>query len=286
MNEIADCLPEHVRPYYIGLQAGRIEAAAESYSERLTELRRTAAAEGWFNSGRRFKNEADLLRDHVDGLAIGTVGDLLGTCQLYDVPLTIELCECFIAGMEGLVRVRNQQATDKLLQDINTAGFAKHFNNWGSEILQRGGLKVMLEIRSKIEAARVTDERGRSKAMQEKNNSGITYNQHIYLHGDGTINASMTGDVIAQWAPSDAEAMRSVQAALSELRANLRSLPPSVEADEALGHVAGAEKAASQGDETRMLTGLKRVSWKPLTELGARVIPEVLLHYLKAHNLA
>lgn len=97
MTEITDCLPEHARPYYIGLHGSRIDAAAESYTERLSELRRKAAAGGTINSGMRFQDEADLLRDHVHDLATGTVEDLLSTCKLYGVPLTKELCDCIAA---------------------------------------------------------------------------------------------------------------------------------------------------------------------------------------------
>lgn len=146
-----------------------------------------------------------------------------------------------------------EQATSKLLQDINTADCGAQLNKWGSDILQRGPLSVMSKIRTTIEAARVTDEKRENQGYAGKEQQR-QHDQDIYLHGDGRVNASLTGDVVAQWASSDADLIRSVQSALSELRSNLRSPCGSIETDEALGLVAGAEKAASQGDENRMLS--------------------------------
>jgi len=73
--------------------------------------------------------------------------------------------------------------------------------------------------------------------------------------------------------------------ALAEMRSFFKNQKESLDADEYVGLLASAEKAAGEKDESRMLGYLKQIpggAW----EIGKAVIPQVLLHYLKSRGMA
>ena len=73
--------------------------------------------------------------------------------------------------------------------------------------------------------------------------------------------------------------------ALAELRAFFKKQEESVDADEYVGLLASAEKAAGEKDEGKMLGYLKQIPSKAW-EIGKAVVPQVLLHYLKLRGMA
>jgi soluble cytochrome b562 len=143
-------------------------------------------------------------------------------------------------------------------------------------------IKVMNRIKVAVENARVTDEKERSAMAKEKERYGHTYNQSITQYG-GVMNASQAGNVSAQQVT--VAALEDLRPALAEMRAFFKQQGESVDADEYVGLLASAEKAAAEKDEGKMLGYLKQIpadAW----EIGKAVLPQVLLHYLKARGLA
>jgi hypothetical protein len=70
-----------------------------------------------------------------------------------------------------------------------------------------------------------------------------------------------------------------------EIRAFFKRQPESVDTDEYVGLLAGAEKAAGEKNPSKMLDYLKQIpsqGW----ELIKPAAPQVLLHYLKQYGLA
>jgi soluble cytochrome b562 len=142
--------------------------------------------------------------------------------------------------------------------------------------------KVMNRIKVAVETARVVDEKERNRMANEKEKYGHTYNQNITQHG-GVMNASQTGNVSAQQVT--VAKWDDLRPALGQMRAFFKQHQESVDADEYVGLLASAEKAAVEKDESKMLGYLKQIpvhAW----EIGKTVLPQVLLHYLKARGLA
>jgi len=97
------------------------------------------------------------------------------------------------------------------------------------------------------------------------------------------MNASQTGNVSAQQVTVGE--LDDLRPALAEMRAFFKKQEQSVDADECVGLLASAEKAAAEKDETKMLGYLKQIPSKAW-EIGRTVIPQVLLHYLKLKGMA
>jgi hypothetical protein len=117
---------------------------------------------------------------------------------------------------------------------------------------------------------------------KEKERYGDTYTQNITQHS-GVMNASQTGNVSAQQLTvGELDALRP---ALAEMRAFFKKHEESVDADEDVGLLASAEKAAGEKDESKMLGYLKQIPSKTW-EVGKVVVPQVLLHYLKLRGIA
>ena len=134
-----------------------------------------------------------------------------------------------------------------------------------------------------IEKARVEHLKKKADNRKSKKRSTeTTYTQNIIQHG-GVMNASQTGDVSAQ--QLTVGELDNLRPALGEIRAFFKKRPESVDTDEYLGLLAGAEKAAGEKNESKMLDYLKQIPSKGW-ELIKPVAPQVLLHYLKQHGLA
>lgn len=107
------------------------------------------------------------------------------------------------------------------------------------------------------------------------------YHQNITQHS-GVLNASQTGNVfMQQMTVAESSDLRT---ALAEVRSALKQQGNSIDVDESVGLLASAEKAAQQGDESKVLACLKQVPEKAW-DIGKAVIPQILLSYLKAHGL-
>jgi hypothetical protein len=133
-----------------------------------------------------------------------------------------------------------------------------------------------------IEAARLDDIKKRIAMAKEKEGYGDTYTQNITQHS-GVMNVSQTGNVSAQ--QLTVGELDDLRPALAEMRAFFKKQEGSVDADEYVGLLASAEKAAGEEDESKMLGYLRQIpnrAW----EIGKVVVPQVLLHYLKLRGLA
>lgn len=98
----------------------------------------------------------------------------------------------------------------------------------------------------------------------------------------GVLNASQTGNVYAQ--QITVQELADLRTALAEVRTVLKAESQSLETDEHVGLLAMAERAASDKDESKMLDYLKQIPSKAW-DVGKVVVPQVLLHYLRLHNL-
>jgi hypothetical protein len=216
--------------------------------------------------------------ERFDSLATGYVRDAFETCQLYDVPITQEICNCLEKAVERLLLTQYRHALEAQGQGSADSGMPLSARQQGGV----GSRKVMPQIRVMIEAGRIADVKKRIAMANEKERRGASYVQHITQHG-GVMNASQTGNVSAQ--QLTVGQLENVRTALAEMRTFFKSQEDSIDADECVGLLAGAEKSAGEKDKSKMLGYLKQVPPKAW-EIGKAVIPQVLLHYLKNHGIA
>jgi hypothetical protein len=278
MTEIKDCLPEVARKHFIDLRNIRLEAETAKYHQRLSQLRHEIAARSQGRSGWQEMEEWKYKEELSNNLAVGYVQDALETCRLYDIPISPTMCNCLLKAVDELLVVQHKNALRTNGQ--GPAGFRIPLS-----VLQEGDLrvkKILPQIRVVVEAARVEDTKKRFAMAQEKERYGHTYNQNITQHG-GVINASQTGNVSAQQVV--AGGLDDLRPALAEMRAFFKKQEGSLDADEYVGLLASAEKAAAEKDETKIIGYLKQIPSKAW-DIGKAVIPEVLLHYLKLHGIS
>jgi hypothetical protein len=278
MTEIMNCLPEGARKHFINLRNVRLEAETARYNARLTELRAQIAARSQGRSGRQEMEEWKYKEELSNSLATGYVQDALETCQLYDIPLTLPICECLVKAVEELLDVQYRNALTAQGQGL--AGVKIPLS-----VRQQGGYrsrKIMPQIRVIIEAARLDDVKKRIAMAKEKERHGDIYTQNITQHS-GMMNVSQTGNVSAQ--QLTVEELDDLRPALAEMRAFFKKQEGSVDADEYVGLLASAEKAAGEKDESKMLGYLRQIPSKAW-EIGKAVVPQVLLHYLKLRGMA
>jgi hypothetical protein len=278
MTEIMNCLPEGARKHFIDLRNIRLEAETARYRARLTELRAQIAAKNQGRSGWQEMEEWKYKEELSDSLATGYVQDAFETCHLYDIPVTPPICDCLVKAVEELLVVQYRNALQTQSQGLADVKIP-------ISVRQQGNLrsrKIMSQIRVMIEAARVEDVRKRVAMAKENERYGDTYTQNITQHS-GVMNASLTGNVSAQ--QLTVLELDSLRPALAELRAFFKKQEESVDADEYVGLLASAEKAAGEKDEGKMLGYLKQIPSKAW-EIGKAVVPQVLLHYLKLRGMA
>ena len=161
--------------------------------------------------------------------------------------------------------------------DIDSAGIAGIVPRYSGR-----GKYILAQIRVMIEAARLEDVKKRVAMAKEKERYGDTYTQNITQHS-GVMNASQTGNVSAQ--QLTVGELSNLRPALAEMRTFFKKQGESVDADEYVGLLASAEKAAGEKDESKMLGYLKQIPGRAW-EIGKAVVPQVLLHYLKMHGMA
>ena len=92
MSDIPSILPTEARKHYINLRNMRDSRELKEYNHKFMELKTDLAARGLVRSGRFMKQSSDLQKQAIDLTVHGYVEDALATCDLYDVPLTKELC--------------------------------------------------------------------------------------------------------------------------------------------------------------------------------------------------
>ncbi len=116
--------------------------------------------------------------------------------------------------------------------------------------------------------------------------SATTYIQHINQSGPGS-SVSQLGDThtnILQIGD-----MSGLKQELATIRAALKAQPESLEADEVLGSLASAERAAQSNDEhgvKHALSTITKGGWEIVKKVAPTVGSQVLLHYLKLHGMA
>lgn len=278
MTEIMNCLPEGARRHFIDRRNIRLEAERDRYHKRLEDLRAQMAARQQGRSGWQELEEWKYKEEYSNSLAMGFGQDAFETCQLYDIPITRQLCDCIVRAVEDLLLVQYQNALKASAQ--GGVGAVRI----PLSVRQSSGkrFKIMPQIRVMIEAARVENAKKRAADVNEQRKVGDSYTQNITQHG-GVMNASLTGNISAQ--QITVAELDNLRPALAMMRAFLKAQPESVESDESIGLLAGAERAATEKDEGKMLACLKQISAKTW-EVGKAVIPQVLLHYLKLRGLA
>jgi hypothetical protein len=277
MIEIKDCLPLDARKHFINLRNIRLEAETAGYQERLRKLRAQIAARNQLRSGAQEMEEWKYKEELLDSLAIGYVQDAFATCELYDIPLTQSICDCLVTATEAFLDAQYENAVRAQVQGqagVKIPVSVRQQGNLGSK-------KIMTRIRVMVETERIEDEKKRIAMAKEKEKYGDTYTQNITQHG-GVMNASQTGNVSTQ--QLTVRELENLRPALEAMRAFFMK-QESVDADEYVGLLASAEKAAGEKDEGKMQGFLKQIPSKAW-EIGKVVIPQVLLQYLKLHGMA
>jgi hypothetical protein len=276
MTEIKDCLPAHARAHFINLRNIRLESETARYQSRLAEFRNQQAARGPLLSGATVMQQWKFAEELHDNLATGYVEDAFETCRLYDIPLTQAICECIIKAVDYLLDAQYEHALKASAQGFGDLKIPL-------PVRQEGNMKrIIPKVRVMVEKARVEDEKRRTSMAQEKTKAGNTYNMNIMQHG-GVMSASQTGNASVQ--QLNIGELQEIRQAIAATRAFFKKQEESVDADEYIGLLASAEKAAHEGDESKMHGVLKQVPGKAW-EIGKEVIPKVLLHYLKMHGMA
>jgi hypothetical protein len=276
MTEIKDCLPPHVRKHFIDLRNIRLEAETAKYTSRLGAFRNQQAASGSILSGGSVMQQWKFAEELHENLATGYVEDAFETCRLYDIPLTQAICDCLVKAVDYLLEVQYEHALKASAQSFGDLKIPL-------PVRQQGNMKrIMPKVRVMVEKARVEDERTRAVMGQEKENTGDTYHMNITQHG-GVMSASQTGNASVQ--QLNVGELNDMRQAIAETRAFFKKQEESVDTDEYIGLLASAEKAAHEGNESKMHGLLKHVPGKAW-EIGKEVIPKVLLHYLEMHGMA
>lgn len=283
MSDFINCLPPNARAHYIALRNVRQSADREKYDAKLRDLRNEAAARGILRSGMTYKAEWDTKAEFLDTLAVGHVEEALEACKLYEVELTPALCACLeTTARDFLATQYNMQIQNKargvLDVHIPNSAIQAMSNN-----LRNKTFSVMSQIKVTIEKARVEDVKRRATVKKPE---GTTYHQHVHQYGDNS-SVTQTGDItIHQYTVND---FKQLTVELDALRAGLRQQTSTVDADETIGLLAGAEKASKENDQPKVTSCLSRISkagWEMIKTSAPKITSEIILHYLRLHGLA
>ena len=116
---------------------------------------------------------------------------------------------------------------------------------------------------------------------RDDSKKGTLIQQYITQQGDGTINATMIGDIAThQTTVNDFAALT---AGISALREHFKSIN-TLEADEYAGILAAAQKAAQEKDESKLVHFIKTIPSKAW-EVGKPLITAALSHFLMTHGI-
>lgn len=280
------CLPDHARRHFINLRGLRLERDLRDYQARLRDFRSEWAAKSAVRLGWQDAKEWKMSEEYLDALASGYVQDAIDTCNLYDIPLTSQICQCLEQSAAGYLV---GQYGNKLRMHGATPASVKVPLSMRQSLagqIQNRNFPILSEIQIMLEKARVASQKGRTTVTSEKSHPTSIFVQNIHQEG-GYMNASQNGDVqIQQLTVSDLELFA---ASFSDMRALLKQQEPSVEIDESVGLLAGAQRAAASKDEGKMMGYLKQIptkSWELVKATAPQVLSQSLLHFLKEHNLA
>jgi len=225
-----------------------------------------------------------LLDPHVVFLSADiATQDAIATCNLYGIRLTEALCQCLLTAVGDLRVAQYKGVLQAQAQGIADVKIPLHVRAERARNLTCNRFPIMKHIRVMVESTRIADEKARLAMTAPKQKPGDTYNynQHIVQHG-GVMNASQTGNISAQ--QLTVGELGALMPALAEVRSVLKKQSDFADADEQIGLLASAEKAAGEGNESKMLDFLKQIPEKTW-EIGKALISETLLAYLKARGI-
>ncbi len=138
----------------------------KDYNQKLAELKTGLAARGLIRSGHFMKQSSDLQKQAIDLTVHGYIEDALATCDLYDVPLTKELC----TSLEDIARasLSAKYGRGPYIQAIMGNDWPAVAMNQLNQEWERDKLKSMPTIIVMLETARIADARKRTEAMANK----------------------------------------------------------------------------------------------------------------------
>jgi hypothetical protein len=284
MKEIKECLSrEDAKRHFIDLWNIRLESERKKLHERLAELSAQLASQGIRRSGAQELRAWQFKEEMFDALAMGYAQDAIATCKLYSIRLTYALCECLLAAVGDLLVAQYKSVLQAQGHGIADVKIPLHVRAERAGSLTGNRFPIIKHIRVMVENARIADEKVRlaMTAQREKSGDTYNYNQSIVQHG-GVMNASQTGNVSAQ--QLTVGELGTLKPVLAEVRSALRKRDDSVDADEHIGLLASAEKAASENNESKMLGFLKQIPEKTW-DVSKAVLSEALLAYLKARGI-
>jgi hypothetical protein len=284
VSEMIHCLPQMAQLHFLNLRNERLENGSQKLQIDRSSGRAEAAAKGSLNSGRQLEADWKLREAFLNSQAEGYVEDALETCRLYDIPITQELCKCLEQSAREYLTVQFQYLKN------DPEGGVSHIETTPPSARQQladmatnNMYAILRPIQIKLEQARVTDLRNRTEMSKNDTKQGHTYIQNNVVNGAGTIAASQLGDVYYQ--SSLSLDFDTIKAELSSARSLLKQQPTSLDNEEYIGLLAGAEKAAEQKNPSVLSDYLKQIPEKGWDIIKV-VAPQLVLHYLKLKGMA
>lgn len=275
-----NCLPSKARNHYITLRSSRLDASAQEYAESSKALANEHAAKGLLQSGAFIKALMSLIAESSNNLVIGMVQDAVNTCKLFEVEITDEMRKCLIRASEDLAAIKQTHAVQAIANRTNTFNLPSGAVNQIQRQLT-AAITPMGRIRVLIETAYREGINQRKRMERDDSKKGTLIQQYITQQGDGTINATMIGDIAThQTTVNDFAALT---AGISALREHFKSIN-TLEADEYAGILAAAQKAAQEKDESKLVHFIKTIPSKAW-EVGKPLITAALSHFLMTHGI-
>lgn len=275
MPEFMKCLPEGAREHFIDLRNRRLVVEVARYRARVSEFRAHIATNGHGHSGSHEVEAWSYREELFNSLARGYAQDVLGTCRLYNVPLTRPFCDCLVKAIEGLLAIQYRNALYPQGHSKADVKIPLPMREQLARMLNGKRFEVMPEIRVAIETARVESVREKMAIAKKKESQGNGHNLTFAHNGNGM-------HAVQQLTIAELDNLREE---LAGMRAFFKTQAGLEKADVYDWLLADAEMAASELDEEKMFGCLRQVphtAW----DTGKMVLPQALLHYLKVRGMA
>lgn len=153
MSEIQDCLPPHSREHFIRVRNVKRDEAKTAYNEKLIAARQIAASRGYLRSGAQLLAEWNLSEERIGNMARGYFEAAIETCNLYDIPINEQLCDCIRNSVRCLLIAQRKNAIQNAAGGV--PGSVRIPNSVIQQISGNHNLPRLNEILIELEKARV-----------------------------------------------------------------------------------------------------------------------------------
>jgi hypothetical protein len=156
---IEQCLPASSRRYYIRLRAQKHEEAMERHREQLISLRRENAARGALPSGKQLLAEWQLSEEFIGEMALGFLDAALETCELFQIPLDLNLSACIEKEIESYIEVQFRHALRNRSRSNIAAPVSTNIMDSFAGRIRTASFKILNPIQIRLERAGVSGTR-------------------------------------------------------------------------------------------------------------------------------